>query len=103
MTEEQFHKALDKGLINLSALAKELGITNPTIYSKAQTKKFKSIEQDKLVDLGFLNPNNLMKEWGDKVREEFMVAKSHNVPSLFLDDVIYDLEFEKFKKYAELG
>jgi hypothetical protein len=102
MTKEQFEKAIDKGLINLSALAKELGITNPTMYSKAKSKNFKQIEEDKLVQLGFLNPNNLMKEWGDKVREEFMTAKKYDVPSMFLDDTIYDLEFEKFKKYAEL-
>jgi len=102
MTKEQFEKALDKGLINLSALAKELSVTNPTIYAKAKSKKFKQIEEDKLVQLGFLNPNNLMKEWGDKVREEFLTAQMYKTTSTFADDVVYEIEFETFKKYAEL-
>ena len=102
MTKEEFFEALDKGLFNLTALAKLIGITNPTMYSKANSKKFKQWELDKLIDAGIIVPDNVLKAWGDKVREEFMMSKQYDTVSPFTDDTIYDLEFDKFLLYAKI-
>lgn len=98
MTKEEFFEALDKGLFNLTALAKLIGITNPTMYSKANSKKFKQWELDKLIDAGIIVPENVLKEWGDYVRREFITNKSTDLT----DDTIYDLEFDKFLLYAKI-
>ena len=91
MTKEEFFEALDKGLFNLTALAKLIGITNPTRYSKANSNKFKQWELDKLIDAGIIVPENVLKEWGDFVRREFITNKTTDLT----DDTIYDLEFDK--------
>ncbi len=98
MTKEEFFEALDKGLFNLTALAKLIGITNPTMYSKANSKKFKQWELDKLIDAGIIVPENVLKEWGDYVRKEFITNKTTDLT----DDTIYDLEFDKFLLYAKI-
>lgn len=98
MTQEEFFEALDKGLFNLTALAKLIGITNPTMYSKANSKKFKQWELDKLIDAGIIVPENVLKEWGDFVRKEFIINKTTDLT----DDTIYDLEFDKFLLYAKI-
>jgi hypothetical protein len=98
MTKEEFFEALDKGLFNLTALAKLIGITNPTMYSKANSKKFKQWELDKLIDAGIIVPENVLKEWGDFVRREFITNKATDLT----DDTIYDLEFDKFLLYAKI-
>ena len=98
MTQEEFFEALDKGLFNLTALAKLIGITNPTMYSKANSKKFKQWELDKLIDAGIIVPENVLKEWGDYVRKEFITNKTTDLT----DDTIYDLEFDKFLLYAKI-
>jgi len=98
MTKEEFFEALDKGLFNLTALAKLIGITNPTMYSKANSKKFKQWELDKLIDAGIIVPENVLKEWGDFVRKEFITNKTTDLT----DDTIYDLEFDKFLLYAKI-
>jgi len=98
MTQEEFFEALDKGLFNLTALAKLIGITNPTMYSKANSKKFKQWELDKLIDAGIIVPENVLKEWGDFVRKEFITNKTTDLT----DDTIYDLEFDKFLLYAKI-
>jgi len=98
MTQEEFFEALDKGLFNLTALAKLIGITNPTMYSKANSKKFKQWELDKLIDAGIIVPENVLKEWGDFVRREFITNKTTDLT----DDTIYDLEFDKFLLYAKI-
>jgi hypothetical protein len=98
MTKEEFFEALDKGLFNLTALAKLIGITNPTMYSKANSKKFKQWELDKLIDAGIIVPENVLKEWGDFVRREFITNKTTDLT----DDTIYDLEFDKFLLYAKI-
>ena len=93
MRKEEFFDALDKGLFNLTALAKMIGITNPTMYSKATSKKFKQWEIDKLIDAGLIVPDNLLKDWGDYVRDEFMSNKTTELS----DDTIYNLEFDKLE------
>lgn len=98
MTKEEFFEALDNGLFNLTALAKLIGITNPTMYSKANSKKFKQWELDKLIDAGIIVPENVLKEWGDFVRKEFITNKTTDLT----DDTIYDLEFDKFLLYAKI-
>ena len=98
MSKEEFFEALDKGLFNLTALAKLIGITNPTMYSKANSKKFKQWELDKLIDAGIIVPENVLKEWGDFVRREFITNKTTDLT----DDTIYDLEFDKFLLYAKI-
>lgn len=98
MTQEEFFQALDNGLFNLTALAKLIGITNPTMYSKANSKKFKQWELDKLIDAGIIVPENVLKEWGDFVRREFITNKTTDLT----DDTIYDLEFDKFLLYAKI-
>jgi|32_taG_2_1085360.scaffolds.fasta_scaffold204967_2 hypothetical protein len=98
MTQEEFFQALDNGLFNLTALAKLIGITNPTMYSKANSKKFKQWELDKLIDAGIIVPENVLKEWGDFVRKEFITNKTTDLT----DDTIYDLEFDKFLLYAKI-
>jgi len=98
MTQEEFFEALDNGLFNLTALAKLIGITNPTMYSKANSKKFKQWELDKLIDAGIIVPENVLKEWGDFVRKEFITNKTTDLT----DDTIYDLEFDKFLLYAKI-
>lgn len=98
MTKEEFFQALDNGLFNLTALAKLIGITNPTMYSKANSKKFKQWELDKLIDAGIIVPENVLKEWGDFVRKEFITNKTTDLT----DDTIYDLEFDKFLLYAKI-
>lgn len=98
MRKEEFFDALDKGLFNLTALAKMIGITNPTMYSKATSKKFKQWEIDKLIDAGLIVPDNLLKDWGDYVREEFISNKTTELT----DDTVYNLEFDKFLLYAKI-
>ena len=68
------------------------------MYSKANSKKFKQWELDKLIDAGIIVPENVLKEWGDFVRREFITNKTTDLT----DDTIYDLEFDKFLLYAKI-
>jgi hypothetical protein len=104
MTQEEFFEALDNGLFNLTALAKLIGITNPTMYSKANSKKFKQWELDKLIDAGIIVPENVLKEWGDKNQLLLVTGEYDNLRDivtriqLFLLEMDMDYGFEAIRR-----
>ena len=71
---------------------------NVDLNELLEKENLKISKIDKLIDAGLIVPDNLLKDWGDYVRDEFMSNKTTELS----DDTIYNLEFDKFLLYAKI-
>lgn len=103
MTIEKFYHSINQGMINMSSLASELGVSLPTIYNRRKTKSFTVEEKKKLIDMGLVTPSDtLIKDWGTYVLEMELLDNEEGGLHM-TDPVIYDITFDHWYALKKLN